>query len=206
MTDLRITDFADGGAVQATDEFLIARAGANYKIAGSKVGPVKIFDSLLGADAASIDTGAGAIPAGYSGLMVMMQLRTDEASAVSNALLRFNADIGANYYSEDALVNNTTLTGERGGGLTSLTAIVHGAGGSANFASAIRMLIPNYDGTAFFKSFEYTEISNDATAGNNFYRAHGATWASTAAITRLSVAAASGNLKAGSRLTIHGLP
>lgn len=37
MADAKITDLADGGAVQAADEFVVARAGANKKIAGSNV-------------------------------------------------------------------------------------------------------------------------------------------------------------------------
>jgi hypothetical protein len=37
MADSKITDFADGGAIQAADEFAAARSGADFKIAGSKI-------------------------------------------------------------------------------------------------------------------------------------------------------------------------
>ena len=38
MSNTKISDYPDGGAVQAADEFVIARSGANYKIAGSQIG------------------------------------------------------------------------------------------------------------------------------------------------------------------------
>jgi len=34
----KISDLTDGGAVQSTDQFVVARSGANYKIAGSQIG------------------------------------------------------------------------------------------------------------------------------------------------------------------------
>lgn len=34
----KITDLSDGGTVQTTDQFVVARSGANYKIAGSNIG------------------------------------------------------------------------------------------------------------------------------------------------------------------------
>lgn len=48
MADAKITDLADGGAVQSADEFVVARAGANKKIAGSQ---------LVGLDGWVDDTG-----------------------------------------------------------------------------------------------------------------------------------------------------
>lgn len=37
MADSKITDLSDGGAIQYADEFVIARSGANNKIAGNRV-------------------------------------------------------------------------------------------------------------------------------------------------------------------------
>ncbi len=37
MADSKITALSDGGAVAATDEFVVARSGANNKISGSRV-------------------------------------------------------------------------------------------------------------------------------------------------------------------------
>jgi len=37
MTDTKITDLGDGGAVQPGDEFVVARSGSNNKISGSHV-------------------------------------------------------------------------------------------------------------------------------------------------------------------------
>jgi hypothetical protein len=58
MADAKITDLADGGAVQDTDEFVVARAGANNKIAGSKV---KSKQSYIGKNAVGANADASAV-------------------------------------------------------------------------------------------------------------------------------------------------
>jgi len=37
MADTKISALTDGGAIQATDQFVVARTGSNFKIAGSEV-------------------------------------------------------------------------------------------------------------------------------------------------------------------------
>jgi hypothetical protein len=208
MADARITDLADGGAILASDQFVIARAGANYKIAGAAIlGALKVFDSTLGADTASIDTGAGGIPAGYSAIEIMLMLRTDEAAAISNANLRLNNDSGANYDTEDDSANGSTAAAAHSAGLTSILAIVHGAGGSASYPGMASVVIPAYDQTTFFKTGLLTETAHDATLGNNWTVVKGFTWKSTSAITRVAVSAAgTAKLKAGSRMLIYLRP
>lgn len=55
MADEKITDLSDGGAIQAGDEFVIARSGSNYKIAGSEISDVWLVQILpwLGLHASS---------------------------------------------------------------------------------------------------------------------------------------------------------
>jgi hypothetical protein len=61
------------------------------------LGTVVIFDSILGSAAASIDTGAGAIPAGFKAIEVLYRVRTADAATVAVTFLRVNNDSSAIY-------------------------------------------------------------------------------------------------------------
>ena len=205
MADSKISALTDGGAVQAGDEFVVARGVSDVKIAATQM-LVTLFDSKLGADAASIDTGAAGIASGFAALLVLMQLRTDEAGAISNATITFNNDGGANYDWVAIQDNNSTVTGGQLTATTGVEGVVHGSGGSANYPSSIEIFIPNYDGTTFYKTGRMLSGVLDATAGNRFAIDREFAYRSTSAISRMAVAAAAGQkLKAGSRLTILGI-
>ena len=205
MADSKISALTDGGAVQAGDEFVVARGASDVKIAGTQM-LAKLFDSTLGADTSSIDTGASGIAGGFAGLLILMQLRTDEAGAISNANITFNNDSGANYDVVAVQDNNTTVTGTASSAATSILGVVHGSGGSANYASSIEIFIPNYDGTTFYKTGRMLAGALDATASNQWVIDRQFAYRSTSAISRMAVAAAAGQkLKAGSRLTILGI-
>lgn len=184
----------------------IVTAASNVAITGGGGGSglVSLFDSTLAVAAPSLDTGAGGIAAGHGHLEVFIVARTTEAAAISNTSVTFNADTGANYDQQDVNRNDTTQGGNASVARNNVSAIVHGAGGSAGYPSTVRMTIPCYDQTTFFKVGELTSGANDGSAANNWYVGRVFTWRNTAAVTRITVAAASGNLVAGSRLTVYG--
>ena len=62
MADEKISQLTDGGAVQSTDEFVIERAGANYKIAGSAVGGGGSVNSVTAGDTSIVVGGTSADP------------------------------------------------------------------------------------------------------------------------------------------------
>ena len=209
MADLKITDLADGGAVQTTDEFVVARAGANNKIAGSAVrGLVKLFESTLGANAASIDTGAGGIPSGHGDLIIFITGRTNRVSAIDTTLLLVNNDTAAHYDNEivqGAGSTTTSLNLNAGGSLTNTNlATLAGASASAGIAGALQILIPAYDGITFNKAGIVTAAVPLDSSGATV-TTFAAQWRSTAAISRFSVAPGIGTLLlAGSRMVIYG--
>lgn len=170
-------------------------------------GLTRLFDSTLGAPAASIDTGAGGISGSYTGLVVQFVGRTSEAVVFSTALIRLNADTGANYDKQVLNANGTAVVASVTLGATSWTHSVPGASAAANFPGLLQAIIPNYAGTTFYKTGQLFQATNDTTAGNNQTSLLADTWRSTAAISRLSVTAGGGaNLVTGSRLTIWGMP
>lgn len=209
MADLKITDLADGGAVQTTDEFVVARAGANNKIAGSAVrGLVKLFESTLGANAASIDTGAGGIPSGHGDLIIFITGRTNRASSVDSALLLVNNDTAAHYDNEFVEGSGSSMSALNTNAISSFanTNIATFAGNSATagIAGMLQIVIPAYDQTTFNKAgivIASAPLDSSVATLTTF----AAQWRSTAAISRFSVAPGIGTLLlAGSRMVIYG--
>lgn len=189
---------AANGTLTAASSVAIAGGGG-----GS--GLVSLFSSTLGVDTAAIDTGAGGIAGGHGALQVYLILRTDEAGAVSNASLTFNADTGAHYDTEALQANGTTTQAQQINATTGVNIIVHGSGGSASYAGAASVAIPGYDATTFYKTGNVNMGANDATASSMYTILRTFTWQNTAAITRMAITAAgAAKLKAGSSMTIYG--
>jgi hypothetical protein len=171
-------------------------------------GLTKLFDATLGADAASIDTGAAGIASGYAVLEVFVYLRTVLAASPTDlAWIRFNNDTsGASYATVYTRTSGTTVNGSNAS-TSGLEIIAAGATAPAGDFTAIRMVIPNYDNTTGWKSVNYTDGFLHDTGGYAYVYNRFGYWKSTAAISRLSVLSqtAATSIKAGSRLTIFGL-
>lgn len=166
-------------------------------------GMLKVFDSTLGADAASIDTGAAAVPAGYDVMEVFFLGRTTEAVDISGVQITLNADTGANYDRQTLRGTNVTASATNAVAQANWGLGVPGANQHAGAAAVIRFSIPSYAQTTFHKTAECSLAIPDDTAGNNRVEIESLRWRSTAAITRMAVAASSGSLLAGSRLLIY---
>ncbi len=167
----------------------------------------KLFDQTLAADTASIDTGLDGVllPSGYSSLRVLVYARS--AAAVNNDTLELvlNNDTGNNYYSGGNYGGNGSGTWISNGiAYLSEGGVLIGDSRGANRFSAYELSLPAYSGTNF-KNATGTGLSPRTTT-ETVSVAFGGVWVSTAAITRLSIVALAGNLKAGSRLTIYGMP
>jgi hypothetical protein len=165
-----------------------------------------LFDSTLGADAASIDTGAGGISGSYNKIDIYLYLRTDEAVAISACTLTFNNDTGAKYDLELIRVANTTVSGVISLAQTGLVIGAAGANLAASFFSVWHAEIPAYAQTTGFKIGSADKAIMDSTAGNNQVDKQGIAFRDTTAISRAKIAAPAGkNLKAGSRMLIIGV-
>jgi hypothetical protein len=165
-----------------------------------------LFDSTLGANTATIDTGAGGIAQTATSLKIEVIARTNDAGA--NALLNvlFNNDSTAGHYDgEKDSASAAVASASNHSVAAALLLRVHGAGGSASYPSAAIIEIPFYRDTTFFKVGTAVNATPDATAGNALMDVWTWGWQSTAAITRVSVSAQGGALMlAGSRMRILG--
>lgn len=182
-------------------------AAADYAAIRTLLGTIShgvLFDSTLGADTASIDTGA-TLGAGYNVLEVWAVVRTDDAAAAGLLQILFNGDTGANYTHQRGSFVSTTAASAQTLAANNLQLTVHGSGGSASYATIVRFDIPSYAQTTFFKTFVIEASHDDATAGNNRHQTAVATWASTAAINQIKIQATGAQkLKTGSRLLVIG--
>lgn len=164
-----------------------------------------LFDSTLGADTASIDTGANGIAAGAEYLDVFILARTTEAVELSSVLVRLNADSGANYDIQRIQGANVTAAATATAATTSWVLEVSGANAQTGAVGVARMAIPSYTQTTFHKVATITLATLEDTVGSQRAGAIGGRWRNTAAVTRMSITAGSGNLLAGSRLLIYGV-
>lgn len=170
---------------------------------GSHISSI-LFDSILGSDTASIDTGASGIAGGYNILDVYIISRTTQAVVGSSMIVRVNNDSGAKYDLQEIRAANTTLAGTQALAQTGWTFLSFGTSAETGAATYLRFSIPGYDLTTFHKVGEGVLSANEDTAAENRLRMHAMRFKDTAAITRMSVTAGSGNLLTGSRLLIYG--
>lgn len=165
----------------------------------------RLFHSVLAADGTTIDTGANGILGTYVHLMLVIQARTTQAVVGSSGNITFNADGGANYDRQNVGATDTTVTGAASAASTAIVIQLMGASGAANTPQAFLGFIPNYAATVFHKTLGSMNGRAEATAANQQSRNEFWKWRSTAAITRITLVAGSGNLLAGSSMSIYGL-
>jgi hypothetical protein len=215
MADSKITDLTDGGTIQAGDEFVVARAGADNKIAGSNMPVVKLYDyTVSGSDKASIDTqvddggnGAAALPTSYALLEIYIYARTDEAVELTVIDLTFNNDGGANYDREMDRSRGSTASAINSLASSNLQMVFPGASAAANVFGGARVILPNYGGTVGMKVGELvTWCPVQSTNAGIDDMAIG--YRSTSAISRAKITpdTSGKKLKVGTRLLIYARP
>jgi hypothetical protein len=208
-------DLADVGATGATGAGGSAggagATGATGPVgatcAGGSGGMTQIFDSELGADAASIDTGT--LATGYKAYLIFIKARSAGGSGNANEKLQFqfNNDTGSHYAGTHLNARtawgfeaDTTLFGQG-----RANAIPAGTTSPGEFGY--------YTAEIFMPEEAVTHIMNvrggyafDNTT--NWQLEYGMIYYNqAAAITRIKMfCAGANNLKAGSRLTIYGIP
>lgn len=165
--------------------------------------------TVTGSAKASIDTGVDTAQAGdndWTGgdlLEVWIQARTDEAVTLGTCNITFNNDTGANYDQVQVQNTNATLAGSNSLAQTSLVPSVTGNSAAANYAGVVRLSIPGYARTTFYKEGELTCGTPEDSAADNRFRALAFAYKSTSAITRMKILAGSGNFQIGTNLTIY---
>lgn len=169
----------------------------------------RAFDKTLTVAAATIDTGANAIAADASHLLVVCRLRCDEAVPRDASTVTFNGDTAAHYVAEQNRGLNASGATSAITSASALQADTAGASATAGFFSPTVFWLTSYTDATAAKS----GVLNDATlsllaAGtNNWASLKGFLWTGTAAVNQITVTCppAATVLTVGSRLTVYKL-
>jgi hypothetical protein len=150
--------------------------------------------TVSGGVKASIDTGVDAPQAGSNdwtggdALEVYFAGRTNNAASATITNVTFNNDAGPNY-DDDAIGDAAGLFASSVVAQNQLRLTVHGAGGTASYATSATLIVPAYANTTFFKAGVLNSGTPDGTAANQRVGFSSWGWRNTAAITRLKWAA-----------------
>jgi hypothetical protein len=180
----------------------------NTIISAPSTGLSVLFDSTLGADAASIDSGAGGFSTSGAAIEILIMCRTSEAAVRSVISVILNNDSGTNYDRIGGVsgYGGTSLAYAEAYGDSAILLSTAGANAVANAAGQHRILIPAYGDTTFHKIMDITSGFPTATSGEGGAQFKSTRYRSTTAISRVKVSAPGGsNLLAGSRMTIFKL-
>lgn len=163
--------------------------------------PQLIGSTILTGSAASITI---AIPAGYNHLQGVFTGRCD-ASGAQFLLMQFNGDTGTNYTWQRVTSNVSAVSGANAGAAVNNmeVGVVSSATDTANYFGTGTFVVGNVSSSVFktvTSDFLGVFSVSNATGGSG-----GGLWASTAAITSVTIFSASGNLVAGSSMSIYGL-
>lgn len=166
--------------------------------------PTLIANTTLTSDAASIDfTG---IPGHYGHLVLEIYARSSAAVAAESVRMRFNNDSAGNYdvQGNDALAG--TVFAAEAFAATSLSVMAApGSTAGANLFSLATITIPHYANALNNKSGISKHGYKTGTATTNINAGKIALfWRSSDAINRVTLFAATGNLKSGSRASLYG--
>lgn len=216
MSDTKISAFTDGSPLQSSDDFVIARSGANYKIPGSQVVPpgstVLVYRyTIAGSDKTSIDTGVDTAQAGANDwtntdlIEIWLSLRTDEAVALSSVNMVVNNDTSSIYNLIVAYglggtpTAGQTQTNLSGNWLRSFA----GSSCAAGVFGSWRLQLPvstgqHLNGTA-------QGGVSDSSSGNSVTQVASLNYGSSTALSRFAVTPSTGGqkLKVGSQILIY---
>ena len=181
-------------------------------------GIVVLDDILVGTDARypaatpQIDflntTGVGTnlLPPGLSALEIVWQARESGATVTDFLNLRFNNDVGANYYKQRSTAIAAAIAAAEGLGVTSgeVGDLLGATVADAALPGSGRILIQNPYGTFKKEAVGSGGHSQGLTTGLETLFAHFVLWNNAAALNRISLFAGTGNLIVGSRFQLLG--
>lgn len=171
----------------------------------SSGGLVKLFESVLGGSAATIDTGANGVASGHNDLIVIINTRSTAGAGGADVLFTFNGDAGANY--------DLSWIRSSGGAISAfnsharnniIMAQIATTDYSANYFSSASITIAKYANTATFKSAVSLSGPTGNAAGQDDLIFASGLWRSTSAINQITIAPGVGNFTANSSMTVYG--
>jgi hypothetical protein len=172
-------------------------------------GAMTRLDEKIASGGATANFDFTSISGSYRSLVIHMTLRSQVAATEVAMACRFNNDSGANYNTARLYGTATAVSVDSFDAQTSMANlfVTPGSTGTTNVASSWEFFIARYADTVFHKQIIANGVgwsSNSSTTFNRSIQNVGR-WASTAAITRITMFPSSGNLVDGSVATLYGI-
>jgi hypothetical protein len=170
---------------------------------GSSPRLTPFFDQLLTANAAIVTVTP--LPTDCNNLIIYASLRSTDTAPFDEAVLRFNGDAGANYTRMDTSFTGTTSDPQLAVNQTHGEFGIPAANSTATFFGGATITLLNYlSGFAKIAMIDsyYLKIQTGLEAVREV---NSVGWTQTPALTSVSLAAFTGNLVAGSRVTAYAL-
>lgn len=171
-------------------------------VGAAGTGMIRLSDQTLGADAATISSGA--LPGTYINLLIHLFTRTDDASLQGLMWLTFNNDTAPNYTHQRLSAAQSTVNAADLGGDFGWPIQTAGGTQSAGYYGAGEVKVFSYASATYCKSGLYSV--GYGNSGSRLEQRSGQ-WSGTAAITsvQLTIQNGANHIRAGSRMTIWGL-
>lgn len=167
-----------------------------------------VYDSgvLAASTSPTLDSG-NVIVAGWAAFEIYFAIRSASIGNTTNLLVRFNGDTGAANYSWTRSQESSASARSDAGNISTngvLLVNVPGSTGLASTQAVGRLIVPNYDNTAFHKDVVGEMHGHDAAA--DYGAVYTGRWKSTAAITSVQITdTGGGNIAIGSRMVVRKL-
>lgn len=200
-TIVRAQEGTSDQAWSSGDKWVHAPVASDFGAAGAVVVIAEVVVGVGGA--ATIDFTS--IPGTYRHLRMMANTRLESgAAAVSNYLMRFNADSGANYDWTYIRGNGAAASSGSGADQTEVSVLTLDPGATASSASQAEVTIFDYAGTTFLKG-GFVAVNSFYTGGaSNLGDRVDFRWQSTAAITRITLTPPA-DFAEGTVVTLYGM-
>lgn len=172
--------------------------GSSYLYPAQKIGSVILTGSQASMSVANI-------PAVFNHLIAFCTLRQDSGSGGAFSFVRFNSDSANNYTWQGVLGNVSTASSSNSGGLVGgiRFGVAAGSGDTANYFGSGSFEVGNIQ-SAVYKPLS-GHFQGPVGSANGYAGTYGGLWQSTATVTSVSVFPSSGNLVAGSSLSLYGI-
>lgn len=165
-----------------------------------------LFDITLSADTPAI--AINNIPAGYGELLIVAQVRATNASTNTQLRMCINNDVlQSNYVSQRLRATSTTVDAANisASPYFQVADITGGTAAESVAGGVVDIRLSNYDGTAFQQEFVSDYHYSFGTSASQYVGKYAGRYLGAAgAVESVLLFAASGNLKAGSRVTVYG--
>lgn len=165
-----------------------------------------ISSTTLGTTAASIDFAS--IPQQFKHLDIRLQARGNQAASNVSLMMKFNGSTAASYYDQGQYSTGASVAANSYQGTSAMVMgfIPAASSSRASNSAQLEIHVDNYSGAVLDKTaIAYNGMARGTGAGDNFVGIRAGFWASTAAITQVTLLPDLGKFSSGTVASLYGL-